>query len=103
MDHDRAALHDRLARVLHERVVPALEAAAVPLDVAAWAVPDDAGAPGEPVDVGVALAARYTPVPPGTRWGRPWGTTWFRVTGQVPAAWRDAPARPGHALEARVD
>ena len=24
------------------------------------------------------------------RWGRPWSTTWFRLTGDVPAAWDGA-------------
>ena len=27
---------------------------------------------------------------PGQAWGRPWGTTWFRLTGEVPADWAAA-------------
>ena len=29
----------------------------------------------------------YAPCSPGQAWGRPWGTTWFRLTGDVPADW----------------
>ncbi|MGK3951606.1 alpha-mannosidase [Microbacterium sp. I2] len=38
--------------------------------------------------VGVALAERYSPLGEGDAWGRAWGTTWFRLAGTVPAAWR---------------
>ena len=42
----------------------------------------------------------YTPFRLGTRWGRPWGTTWFHITGSVPADWSD---QPGTAVELVVD
>jgi alpha-mannosidase len=66
---------------MDERVRPALRSARVPLAVEAWDVP------GEPVPVGDALAATYRPFRVGEAWGRPWGTTWFRLTGEVPADW----------------
>ena len=63
-----------------------------------WVVPDDPdGGPGEPVPVTDALAAEYGPAGPGTNWGRPWGTTWFRLSGTVPAEWA------GRPVEAIVD
>ncbi len=36
------------------------------------------------------MAAAYVPIEPGTPWGPPWSTTWFRVTGKVPPEWKDA-------------
>jgi alpha-mannosidase len=61
------------------RVLARLER--VPLTVSAWEVPD------EPVPSAEAFAASYRPVTIGHRWGRPWGTTWFRVEGDVPEPW----------------
>ncbi|HTT88735.1 MAG TPA: glycoside hydrolase family 38 C-terminal domain-containing protein, partial [Acidimicrobiales bacterium] len=52
---------------------------------------------GDPVPVDEALSANYTPVQPGYRWGAPWSTTWFRVSGQVPAQWS------GTNVEATID
>jgi alpha-mannosidase len=81
MHDDRRLVEERLDRVLKERVLPARYAAAVPLALSAWHVPD------EPVPVAEALAATYEPFAVGTAWGRPWSTTWLRATGTVPADW----------------
>jgi alpha-mannosidase len=81
MHDDRRLVEQRLDRVMAERIRPAVYAASVPLDLAAWPVP------GEPVPVSDALAASYAPFRPGQRWGRPWSTTWFWATGSVPADW----------------
>ena len=73
-----------LARVLHEFVIPAAKAPAVPFDdLAAYHVP------GEPVPVNEALCAPYEPFAVGQRWGPAWSTTWFRLRGRVPADWAD--------------
>jgi alpha-mannosidase len=48
-----------------------------------------------PVDEG--KAAPYEPGRVGDVWGRPWGTTWFRLAGTVPGAWA------GRHVEAVVD
>lgn len=86
--HDRSALILlRVDRFTRERLQPALYRARQPLYVSAWE------APGEPVTFDVAAASSYTPVTVGTAWGRPWGTTWFAVAGDVPASWRDAEGR----------
>ena len=61
------------------------------LAVEAWDVP------GEPVPYAAAAAADYRPFTVGERWSRPWGTTWFRLAGDVPADW------VGAQLEAVID
>ncbi|GAA1272764.1 glycoside hydrolase family 38 C-terminal domain-containing protein [Kitasatospora nipponensis] len=91
MHDDRLLIEGRLRRVLDERVRPAVHPHAVPLEVAVW------HAPGEPVPVAEGLAAAYSPVRVGESWGAPWGTSWFRVSGTVPAAWA------GRTVEALLD
>ncbi|MBX9392469.1 alpha-mannosidase [Streptomyces sp. TRM72054] len=91
MHDDRSLAEARLRRVLEERVRPAVYPESVPLDVAVW------HAPGEPVPVAEGLAAEAEPVDVGARWGAPWGTSWFRVTGTVPEAWA------GKTVEALLD
>lgn len=91
MHDDRTLVEARLRRVLDERIRPAIYPETVPLEVAVW------HAPGEPVPVAEGLAAPVGPVAVGERWGVPWGTSWFRVTGTVPGAWA------GRTVEALLD
>ncbi|MEU8110483.1 glycoside hydrolase family 38 C-terminal domain-containing protein [Nonomuraea muscovyensis] len=91
MHDDRTLVEARLKRVLDERIRPAVHPESVPLDVAVW------HAPGEPVPVADGLAATPEPIAVGDRWGAPWGTSWFTVTGVVPAAWA------GRTVEAVLD
>ncbi|WP_199578944.1 glycoside hydrolase family 38 C-terminal domain-containing protein [Streptomyces sp. CRB46] len=91
MHDDRNLVEARLKRVLDERVRPAVYPESVPLDVAVW------NAPGEPVPVEEGLAAEPEPIEVGARWGAPWGTSWFRVTGTVPEEWA------GKTVEAVLD
>ncbi|MFI9155100.1 alpha-mannosidase [Streptomyces sp. NPDC053367] len=91
MHDDRTLVEARLRRVLDERIRPAVYPESVPLDVAVWHAPD------EPVPVAEGLAAEPAPVEVGARWGAPWGTSWFRVTGTVPEAWA------GRTVEAVLD
>jgi alpha-mannosidase len=91
MHDDRSIVEHRLRRVLRERVVPAVRGDALPLSVERWE------APGEPVPVAGGLAARYSPAAAGESWGPAWGTTWFKVTGRVPAEWA------GRTVEAVLD
>ncbi|MFF5920720.1 alpha-mannosidase [Streptomyces flavochromogenes] len=81
----------RLVRVLDQRIRPAVHARSVPLSVAVWNVP------GEPVPVAEGLAAPYEPVSLGHRWGPPWSTSWFRISGRIPEEWA------GRRVEAVVD
>lgn len=71
----------RVTRVLHERILPAAHAESVPL-VVEWHELS-----GEPISPAEGLALDYTPYEVGTSWGAAWGTTWFRLTGRVPAEW----------------
>ncbi|MFK0282918.1 alpha-mannosidase [Streptomyces sp. NPDC090499] len=91
MHDDRSLVEVRLRRVLDERIRPAVYPESVPLDVAVW------HAPGEPVPVDEGLAAEPEPIAVGARWGAPWGTSWFRVTGTVPEEWA------GRTVEALLD
>ncbi|MEV7145307.1 glycoside hydrolase family 38 C-terminal domain-containing protein [Streptomyces sp. NPDC093084] len=91
MHDDRSLVEARLRRVLDERIRPAVYPESVPLDVAVW------HAPGEPVPVAEGLAAEPGPIRVGDRWGAPWGTSWFRVTGTVPEEWA------GRTVEALLD
>lgn len=80
--HDNSRLvRARIARFVTERVTPAIYRASVPLTLGAWEVP------GEPVPFRQAVGQRFDPFSAGEAWGAPWGTTWFHVTGAVPAQW----------------
>ncbi|MFG2598406.1 alpha-mannosidase [Streptomyces sp. NPDC048462] len=91
MHDDRTLVEARLKRVLDERIRPAVYPESVPLDVAVW------NAPGEPVPVAEGLAGATEPIAVGDRWGAPWGTCWFRVSGTVPQEWA------GRTVEALLD
>ncbi|GAA2677795.1 MULTISPECIES: glycoside hydrolase family 38 C-terminal domain-containing protein [Actinosynnema] len=91
MHDDRLLVERRLARVLDERIRPAVHDERRPLAVERW------HAGSAPVPVAAALAADYEPTATGEPWGPPWATTWFRLTGEVPAEWA------GRAVEALVD
>ncbi|MHB1007979.1 MAG: alpha-mannosidase [Propionibacteriaceae bacterium] len=41
--------------------------------------------PGEPVGFDEATAGEFVPFPLGSRWGKGWGTSWFKITGTKPA------------------
>ncbi|QXE38207.1 alpha-mannosidase [Streptomyces sp. GMY02] len=80
--HDRRKSgEERIAHFLAARLRPALYTGRLPMEVGAWHIP------GEPVPVGVALRADYTPFVVGDAWGRPWSTTWFQVRATVPERW----------------
>jgi alpha-mannosidase len=76
-DDSREVL-DSVERLLRQRLLPAVHRRGVTCEVAAYEVA------GEPIPVADALAARYVRVGAGHSWGRPWGTTWLRVSGAVP-------------------
>lgn len=94
MHDDRELAEARIRRTIRERIRPAMFGERLPFEVGAWHVP------GEPVPAADARAAEYAPFEIGGRWGKPWGTTWFRLQGAVPSGWVDQPAR---SVEARID
>ncbi|TXR52270.1 alpha-mannosidase [Quadrisphaera setariae] len=91
MHDDTRHVAKRVERILLERIVPAVYRETTPLQLEVWHVP------GEPVPVSDALSATYEPFSAGTRWGRPWSTSWFRLRGTVPEAWA------GQRVEAVID
>ena len=91
MHDDRALVEARLDRVLRERIWPAVHGRSLPFDVAVW------HAPGEPVEAAEAIAAEYRPCAVGQEWGAAWGTSWFRLSGRIPAGWA------GLAVDAVID
>ncbi|MFC4945288.1 alpha-mannosidase [Pseudonocardia sp. GCM10023141] len=91
MHDDRELVEQRIARILRERLIPAVHGETVPLSVEVW------HAPGEPPEVADGLAADYRPLEPNEAWGPAWGTSWFHITGAVPQEWA------GRTVEAVVD
>lgn len=81
MHDQRALLEDRLNRFVTEHLQPAIYRDRRPAELSWWQTP------GEPVPFDAAIRQSFEPVEVGTRWGRPWGTTWFHVTGAVPEGW----------------
>lgn len=80
--HDpRAEIERRVTRVLAERLRPAEHEAVAPLTLEVWHVD---GGQGEPVPFAEARRATYEPCSVGQPWGPAWGTSWFRLTGDVP-------------------
>jgi alpha-mannosidase len=91
MHEDIALTVGRVKRVLIERVVPAIHSDAVPLTVTAHALPS------EPISPADGLRLEYEPYSVGTPWGPAWGTTWFRLDGEIPQRWA------GKRVEALID
>lgn len=90
--HEESSLTvGRVNRVLSERVRPAVHSARIPLETFAHTLP------GEPIRPAAGLALDYEPFAAGSMWGAAWGTTWFRVRGEVPADWA------GKKVEALID
>ncbi len=85
MHDDSRLLEMRIARFVTERLEPAVHRTSVPVVIERWE------APGEPVPFAHAVAQPFEATEADAPWGRPWGTTWFRVTGAVPAEWADEP------------
>lgn len=85
MHDDRRITEVRLDRFLRERITPAIYSRSVPLTLSSWEVPD------EPVPVMEALRQDFRPQEHGAAWGRPWGTMWLRLQGEVPDSWGTAP------------
>lgn len=91
MHDDTSLTIGRVKRVLEERIRPAIHSASIPLTVEAHELP------GEPIAPSEGLALEYAPARVGEPWGPAWATTWFRLTGQVPAEW------VGRRVEAVID
>ncbi|SHN29028.1 alpha-mannosidase [Streptomyces yunnanensis] len=93
MHDDRLLVEGRLARALGQHIRPAQYPARAPLRLEVWHVP---GAEGTR-PAAEALSAAYEPFAVEDAWGPPWSTSWFRLTGEVPAEWA------GRRVEAVLD
>ena len=85
--HDRRSeIRGRLRRLVDQHVRPAERRHVADLAVGAWHVPPAAdGTVGEPVPFATAKTQAYDAFAIGDPWGPAWATTWFRLTGEVPA------------------
>ncbi|WP_217184878.1 glycoside hydrolase family 38 C-terminal domain-containing protein [Streptomyces sp. AC495_CC817] len=91
MHDDTSLTVGRVKRVLDERIRPAIHSASVPLTV------ESAELPGEPIPPAEGLALDFSSASVPAMWGPAWSTTWFRLTGAVPAEWA------GRRVEAVID
>ncbi|MDQ0645980.1 alpha-mannosidase [Microbacterium natoriense] len=91
MHDDTTLTLGRVKRVLDERIRPAIHSASVPLTVEAHELP------GEPIAPADGLALDFAPVAVPSAWGPAWSTTWFKLSGRVPAEWA------GRRVEAVID
>src|SRR6218665_1153905 len=91
MHDDTSLTVGRVTRVLDERIRPAVYSASVPLTVERHLLP------GEPIAPAEGLVLEFAPDAVPSVWGPAWSTTWFRLSGRVPAEWA------GRRVEAVVD
>lgn len=91
MHDDTSLTVGRVKRVLDERIRPAIHSASVPLTIEVNELP------GEPISPSEGLALEFAPASVPSMWGPAWSTTWFRITGRVPAEWA------GRRVEAVID
>jgi alpha-mannosidase len=80
---DHSAIQKRVSRVLGSRLRPACYRYRVPLQVELGPVSAD------PLPSPQAIAGEYRDFAVGRPWGAPWSTSWFRLTGTIPADWTD--------------
>ncbi|GLJ60749.1 putative glycosyl hydrolase [Microbacterium barkeri] len=97
MHDDSALIASRIARTYRDRIAPAIRAEQVLIELDAWEAPD------EPVPFGAVPRDGFRPIASGDAWGRPWGTTWFRVRAEVPSGWRERAEAGTHDIELVVD
>jgi alpha-mannosidase len=85
--HDRRdEIRGRLRRIVDQRLRPAERRRVADLTVEAWHVPPAGeGTVGEPVSFRSASQQAYSAFSVGDTWGPAWATTWFRMSGSVPA------------------
>ena len=80
MHDDRELIEERITRELHDRVLPLVHPERLAMSV----------------ETGPSLD-ELAPFEVGSKWGPPWGTTWFRLRAEPPAAWA------GRRVEAIID
>jgi alpha-mannosidase len=91
---DRRITEVRLRRFVRERINPAVYSRTLPLTLSSWDAPD------EPVPALEAMRQDFRPQEHGALWGKPWGTKWLRIQGEVPESWG---SEPDTTVEVLVD
>ncbi|WP_236795073.1 glycoside hydrolase family 38 C-terminal domain-containing protein [Amycolatopsis sp. GM8] len=92
--HDNVVqVEQRVGNTVRDHVTPALFIRTAPVSITAWEVPD------EPVPFAEAVQQEFKPFEVGQPWSKPWGTTWFHITGSVPDGW----GRAGTTVQLFVD
>ncbi|MGO4594880.1 alpha-mannosidase [Leifsonia sp. 2TAF2] len=81
MTDDLDRVEHRIANAVRDQLAPSLHRRSAPLTISAWEVSD------EPVPFTEAVQQVFEPFQVGQKWSKPWGTTWFHLTGEVPAEW----------------
>lgn len=94
MHDDRRITEVRLQRFVRERITPAIYSRTIPLALSSWDAPD------EPVPALEAMRQEFQPQEHGAAWGKPWGTKWLRLQGEVPESWG---TEPDTTIEVVVD
>ncbi|MEP4652537.1 MAG: glycoside hydrolase family 38 C-terminal domain-containing protein [Ilumatobacter sp.] len=84
MHDDRKLAERRIERELWERIMPHVHEGRRPLTIEAGPTPDE-----------------LSSFESGSSWGAAWQTTWFRITGEVPADWSQQPRST--RIEAVID
>ena len=79
MHDNRKITEGRIERFVRDSLIPALYIETVPLTISVW---DDLD---EPLPFSDAVGQSYRPIELPYTWGKAWSTSWFHVTGQMPA------------------
>ena len=94
MHDDRRITEVRLRRFVRERIIPTVYSRSLPLTLSSWDAPD------EPVPALEAMRQEFQPQEHGALWGKPWGTKWLHLQGEVPESWG---TEPDTTVEVLVD
>jgi alpha-mannosidase len=102
---DRELAERRIDRELWERVLPLVHRDRVALTVQSAPSRDfAAGVSSRTRDFAAGVSSRgpgeFGSFEVGSAWGAPWETTWFRLTGEIPAQWAE---RADTRIEAVID
>lgn len=102
MHENSLILERRIERTLRERIDPARITSLGSVTVRCWDVPEDEGVVGEPIRFSELPKDQFEDIEIGTSWGKPWQTSWFELTVQIPAK-SEVDLRNGDRLEVVFD
>ncbi|MFT8640200.1 alpha-mannosidase [Bifidobacterium sp.] len=91
------AICERIDHLVKDWVVPGRITESTAVSVSRWE------APGEPVTFKEAVAHEFEPTSVGDNWSFPWGTTWFHISGTIPAHWLHRADHANQRIELAID